>query len=264
MIGYDDLGDAGVGERVPGVLDLGEPRHVGHRAAGREVGQHDLLLRRGEDVGRLGHEVHAAEDDVLRLRPRSGVARELERVAGDVGELDHLVALVVVPEHEDLLAEPLLGPARPSHQVGVGGGRQVAGALDAALGGAVGAQAQGEATGGRRSTCPKSPIGGSEASRQDGPMRVVFAPDKFAGTLSAVEAAEAMASGWARGLPTTSSCRCRCPTAVPGSSTYCMSRWAASCRRSRSPGRTASPPRPRCSGSATRRTSRARRRSGCT
>jgi glycerate kinase len=32
-------------------------------------------------------------------------------------------------------------------------------------------------------------------------MRVVFAPDKFAGTLTAVEAAEAMATGWARRAP---------------------------------------------------------------
>jgi glycerate kinase len=32
-------------------------------------------------------------------------------------------------------------------------------------------------------------------------MRVVFAPDKFAGTLSAVEAAAAMADGWARRSP---------------------------------------------------------------
>jgi glycerate kinase len=34
-----------------------------------------------------------------------------------------------------------------------------------------------------------------------GGMRVVFAPDKFAGTLSAVEAARAMAEGWARRAP---------------------------------------------------------------
>ena len=32
-------------------------------------------------------------------------------------------------------------------------------------------------------------------------MRVVFAPDKFAGTLSALEAAQAMADGWARRAP---------------------------------------------------------------
>src|SRR3954451_21033844 len=32
-------------------------------------------------------------------------------------------------------------------------------------------------------------------------MRVVFAPDKFAGTLTAVQAADAMARGWARRSP---------------------------------------------------------------
>ena len=63
------------------------------------------------------------------------VAGELERVAGDVGELDHLVALVVVAEHEHPLAERVLGRAGPRDQVGVGRGGQVAGALDPALGG---------------------------------------------------------------------------------------------------------------------------------
>jgi glycerate kinase len=38
-------------------------------------------------------------------------------------------------------------------------------------------------------------------ARQDEGMRVVFAPDKFAGTLTAVEAAAAMATGWARRAP---------------------------------------------------------------
>lgn len=38
-------------------------------------------------------------------------------------------------------------------------------------------------------------------ARQDGRVRVLFAPDKFAGTLTAVEAAEAMARGWARQAP---------------------------------------------------------------
>ena len=32
-------------------------------------------------------------------------------------------------------------------------------------------------------------------------MRVLVAPDKFAGTLTAVEAAEAIATGWARHAP---------------------------------------------------------------
>ncbi|WP_278256251.1 glycerate kinase [Nocardioides convexus] len=37
--------------------------------------------------------------------------------------------------------------------------------------------------------------------RHDGAMRVLVAPDKFAGTLTAVEAAEAMAEGWRRQSP---------------------------------------------------------------
>ena len=73
---------------------------------------------RGEDVGRLGHEVHAAEDDELGVGPRRGVPGELERVAGDVGELDDLVALVVVPEHEHPVAERLLGLPGASDQRG--------------------------------------------------------------------------------------------------------------------------------------------------
>src|SRR3954453_12233978 len=39
------------------------------------------------------------------------------------------------------------------------------------------------------------------AVRQDVPMRVLIAPDKFAGTLTAVEAAEAIAQGWRRRAP---------------------------------------------------------------
>ena len=68
------------------------------------VGEDHLLGVAGEDVGRLGHEMHAAEDDVRGVGSVRGVAGELERVAGDVGELDHLVALVVVPEHEHLVS----------------------------------------------------------------------------------------------------------------------------------------------------------------
>ena len=89
---------------------------------------------RGEDVGALGHEVHAAEHDELRVRAGGGVAGQLERVAGHVGELDHLVALVVVAEHEHPVAERRLGRPGPRDQVGVAGRGQVAGAVDAALG----------------------------------------------------------------------------------------------------------------------------------
>jgi hypothetical protein len=95
---------------APADLELVGRGHVGHRAAGREIRQHHLLVRRPHDVGALGHEVHAAEDDVLGGGLRGGQARQLQRVAGEVGELDDLVALVVVAEDDDALAErPLRG-----------------------------------------------------------------------------------------------------------------------------------------------------------
>ena len=62
-------------------------------------------------------------------------------------------------------------------------------------------------------------------------MRVVFAPDKFAGTLSAVEAGDAMARVGRDARRVTSWCRCRCPTAGPGSSTYSTRHWGATCTR---------------------------------
>ena len=88
-------------ERLPRLLDLVEVGHVGHRAAGVEVGEDDLLVVAGEDVGRLGHEVHAAEHDVLGLGALLGEDRQPERVAPGVGPAHDLVALVVVAEDED-------------------------------------------------------------------------------------------------------------------------------------------------------------------
>ena len=50
---------------LPADLELIDRGHVGHRAAGGQVRQDHLLVRRAEDVGALGHEVDAAEDDEL-------------------------------------------------------------------------------------------------------------------------------------------------------------------------------------------------------
>ena len=60
---------------------------------------------RREQVGGLGHEVHAAEHDRLGVGPAERGVRELERVAHEVGVLDDLVALVEVTEHDDAVAE---------------------------------------------------------------------------------------------------------------------------------------------------------------
>ena len=60
--------EAQLRELRPADLELIGRRHVGHRAAGGEVRQDDLLVRHRQDVGALGHEVHAAEHDVVGVR----------------------------------------------------------------------------------------------------------------------------------------------------------------------------------------------------
>ena len=86
--------------------------HVGHRAAGGQVGQDhadalaaalgELLGAVGEDVGRLGHEVDAAERDVAAVAALGRHLAELIAVAGEVGEGDHFVLLIVVAEDQQL------------------------------------------------------------------------------------------------------------------------------------------------------------------
>jgi hypothetical protein len=86
--------------------------------------------------------MHAAEHDVVGLGAGGRVAGQLERVAGDVGELDHLVTLVVVAQHEHPIAQRRLRRPRPSDQIRVRGRRQVTGAVDATLGVRVAALSQ--------------------------------------------------------------------------------------------------------------------------
>ena len=85
--------------------DIRRGGHVGHGAARLHVRQHHRLVVGGEDVGGLRHEVHAAEDDVRRFRPVGRVLRQRERVASVVRELDDVLALIVMAEDHDLVAE---------------------------------------------------------------------------------------------------------------------------------------------------------------
>ena len=55
----------------------------------------------GENVGRFGHEVDAAEHDEVGIVGRSRDPRETERVASRVCPPHDLVALVVVAEDDD-------------------------------------------------------------------------------------------------------------------------------------------------------------------
>ena len=107
-------------ERLPGLLHLVDVGHVGHRAAGVEVGQDHLLVGSSEDVGGLGHEVHAAEDDVVGLRTLLGEHRQAVAVATGVGPADDLVALVVMSEDEHTLAERGFGGRDPRVELFVG------------------------------------------------------------------------------------------------------------------------------------------------
>ena len=73
-----------------------------------------------EHIGGFGHEVDAAEDDVGGVVVVRCELRELERVADQVGPADHLVALVVVPEDEQPVAERFLRGRDASHELVVG------------------------------------------------------------------------------------------------------------------------------------------------
>ena len=101
----DDLADAHLRKLFPAGLELIDRGHVGHRAAGGKVGQYHLLMRRREHVGAFRHEMHAAEHDELGLGMLRDLAGEAERVADVVGELDHLIALVVMAEDDQPIAE---------------------------------------------------------------------------------------------------------------------------------------------------------------
>ena len=81
--------------RLPRAQLVGSDR-VGERAAGREVGDQDRLVR-AQHRGRLGHEVHAAERDRRGARA-GGLLRQAERVAGVVRDVLDLGQLVVVRE----------------------------------------------------------------------------------------------------------------------------------------------------------------------
>jgi len=107
-----DVGGDGVARVLPEPLgEEGRRAAVGERAAGLEVGDDDRLLR-GQDLRRLGHEVDAAERDDP-LRGGQALARQLERVADEVGQVLDLGLLVVVGQDEGvpllLQAEDRLG-----------------------------------------------------------------------------------------------------------------------------------------------------------
>ena len=73
--------------------------------------------------------MHAAENNELRLWS-CGLLGELERIPGDIGELNDLVTLIVMSQDEEPVAECLLGCQGTRDKIGVGRRGEIPGALD--------------------------------------------------------------------------------------------------------------------------------------
>jgi len=108
------IGQADLFESFPGGFYLGDFGHVGHGAAGVQVGQDHLLdgvalgVLAAEQIGAFSHKMHAAEDDVFGFS-LGGDFGELVAVAGCIGKANDFIALVVVAEQEHVCAEFLTG-----------------------------------------------------------------------------------------------------------------------------------------------------------
>jgi len=118
----------------PRVLNLADPGHIRHGTARGHVGKDDRLVVRRQNVRAFCHEVHAAKDDELGVGAVCRVACQLERVAGHVGKLNDLIALIVVSQDENALSQGLLGYAGALDESGIGSRGQVARAIDSSLG----------------------------------------------------------------------------------------------------------------------------------
>ena len=94
--------------QLPRLYNVVVLSHVRHRTARGQVRQNhgDRLI--GEDVRRLGHEVHAAKDDVFRAALsgfRSCEPAQLETVAGEVDVAQHVILLVMMAEDQQIASE---------------------------------------------------------------------------------------------------------------------------------------------------------------
>ena len=87
---------------------------VGKRAAGVQVGQQDQLVR-VDNLGGLGHEVDAAEDDHVGIGLRRRL-RQRQAVADMVGQILNLGVLIVMRQNDgvQLLFKPPISDSRSS------------------------------------------------------------------------------------------------------------------------------------------------------
>ena len=88
-------------EFTPAGFHLADVGHIGHGAAGVQVGQDNDLVLTAKNIRAFGHEMDTAENDVAAFG-LSGLKGEFERVTSEIGELNHFVALVVVAQNHDV------------------------------------------------------------------------------------------------------------------------------------------------------------------
>ena len=93
---------------LPAIFDLCNLGHVGHRAACIQIGKNCQLTGPGQNVGTLSHEMHATEDDVP-APSGCGLLRKFVGVAAKVRKADDFVALIVVPENQQIPAQGVFG-----------------------------------------------------------------------------------------------------------------------------------------------------------
>src|SRR5215831_10107871 len=96
------------GKFVPASFHLADVGHIGHGAAGVQIRQHDDLMLAAKNVRAFGHEVDTAEDDVAGVGLGS-LERKFQGITAKVCKFDDFVALVVVPEDDDVFAQAGLG-----------------------------------------------------------------------------------------------------------------------------------------------------------
>src|SRR5256885_389609 len=100
------ISQAGSNQLLPAILYLRDFRHVGHGASGVEIRKNGDLPRAAEDVGTLGHEVHATENDVFSIRHGS-LLRKPVRVAAEIGVANDLIALIVMSKDDAVATQSL-------------------------------------------------------------------------------------------------------------------------------------------------------------
>src|SRR6267142_2113173 len=83
------------------LADIGQVRHG---AAGIEVRKNYSLVRAAKYVRAFGHEMHAAKNDIAGVG-LGGLKRKLQRVPAKISELHHLIALVMMAEHDHVFSE---------------------------------------------------------------------------------------------------------------------------------------------------------------